>query len=166
MEKISIIGCPGSGKSYLAKALKEILNIKTYYLDILYWRENWDHVPKEELKETILNIMLTNDSFIMDGNYINSMEDRFIHSDTIIFLDMPLRVCLKGVRERRNIKREDFPEFLFEEEDLEFTTYIKNFKRDQRKTILKLIKKYRDKNIIIFKRRKDVDKFISSLKNK
>lgn len=35
--KIAIIGCPGSGKSTIAKKLHERLNIPLYHLDQYYW---------------------------------------------------------------------------------------------------------------------------------
>lgn len=40
--KIHIIGCSGSGKTYLAKALSEKYNIPHYDLDDIQWDNNSD----------------------------------------------------------------------------------------------------------------------------
>ena len=32
MKKIIVIGCPGSGKSYFSKKLRDILNIENYFI--------------------------------------------------------------------------------------------------------------------------------------
>ena len=49
-EKVILIGSGGSGKSTLARQLGNKLNIKVHHLDALFWKPNWEGVPKEEQK--------------------------------------------------------------------------------------------------------------------
>ena len=161
-KKISVIGCPGSGKSFLSKKLSEILNITCYHLDKIYWLPNWNHLSKEEFDET-LDKLLSNDSFIIDGNFNRTLEKRFEKSDLIIFLDLKTRICLKNEKKRRGKKREDFPDFLEEKVDDEFVLFIKNFNKNNKPRILELINKY-SVNTITLKSKKEINKFLKNLK--
>ena len=164
MEKIIVIGCPGSGKSYFSKILSEKINIKKYHLDLLFWKENWTPTPRNEFIEIIKNI-LKEDSYIIDGNYSSSLDIRFKDADTIFFLDMPTELCLASEKQRRGKKREDLPSYLEEVgEDEEFTNLIKDFSKEKRQQILSLIEKYINKNIIIFKTRKEVNNYLENIK--
>ena len=164
MKKIIVIGCPGSGKSYFTKVLSEKLNIKKYHLDLYYWKENWTPTPKDKFLEIINNI-LKNDEYIIDGNYNSTLEIRFQHADTIFFLDLPTEVCLQSEKQRRGKKRDDLPYYLSEKgEDKEFIDFICNFAVTNRLRILSLIEKYNYKNIIVFKTREDVNNYLNDIK--
>ena len=104
--------------------------------------------------------MLEKDEWIIDGNYGSTMELRMAVCDTVIFLDYPLEVCLDGIKERRGKPRSDMP-WCETEEDAEFVEFIKNYNEQQRHTVLDLLEKYGDKNIIIFKSREQADAFLN-----
>ena len=113
MKKIIVIGCPGSGKSYFSKVLSEKLNINRYHLDLYFWKPNWTATPSEEF-DKILDQLLKNETYIIDGNYNRTLEKRFKSADTIFFLDMPTELCLLSERQRRGKKRDDLPYYLSE----------------------------------------------------
>lgn len=48
MKKIMLIGSGGAGKSTLARKLGVKLGIDVYHLDTLFWKPNWESVPKDE----------------------------------------------------------------------------------------------------------------------
>ena len=48
MDRVIIIGCGGSGKSTLSRALSEKTNLPVVHLDKLFWREGWINIPREE----------------------------------------------------------------------------------------------------------------------
>ena len=50
------------------------------------------------------------------------------------------------------------------EEDTEFIEFIKNYNEQQKPKVLELLKKYGDKNIIIFKSREEADTFLNGEK--
>ena len=159
MKKIIVIGCPGSGKSTVSRALHNKTGIPLYHLDMMYWNADKTTVEKSVFLER-LSAVLEKDEWIIDGNYGSTMELRMAACDTVIFLDYPLDVCLDGIRERRGKPRSDMP-WIETEEDAEFIEFIKNYEEQQKPKVLELLKKHSDKNIIIFKSREQADAFLN-----
>ena len=159
MKKIIVIGCPGSGKSTVSRALHNKTGIPLYHLDMMYWNADKTTVEKSVFLER-LSVVLEKDEWIIDGNYGSTMELRMAVCDTVIFLDYPLDVCLDGIRERRGKPRSDMP-WIETEEDAEFIEFIKNYNEQQKPKVLELLKKYSDKNIIILESREQADAFLS-----
>ena len=164
MEKILIIGCPGSGKSTLSKKINKITKIPLYHLDLIYWKEDKTNIDKNDFI-SILSDILKKDEWIIDGNYSSTMEMRIKSCDTIIFLDYPLDVCLKGVNERKGTKRSDMP-WIETEDDISFIEFIKEYNSVNRPQVLALFNKYPEKKTYIFKNRKEADEFVDKLKRK
>ena len=154
-KRIMVIGCPGSGESTLARQLKKYTNLPLYYLDMMYWNEDKTTVSKEVFNERLHDV-LNQDEWIIDGNYQSSMELRMKCCDTIIFLDYNVDTCLSGIKERQGKKREDMP-WIEESDDLEFIEFIRRFNEVNRPSILDLLKKYKDKKILILKNRDEVN---------
>ena len=123
MEKIIVIGCPGSGKSTFSRALYDITGIPLYHLDMMFWNANKTIVDKHVFLER-LSAVLEKDKWIIDGNYGSTMELRLKKCDTVFFLDYPLDVCLDGVKERLGSPRSDMS-WIETEEDAEFIEFIK-----------------------------------------
>lgn len=163
MKKIVIIGCPGSGKSYFSKKLKEKLNIPLYHLDMIWNKEDKTTLTREEFVVKLQKIFNT-ESWIMDGNYQSTLDLRISNSDTVILLDYPLDVCLNGATSRVGIKRDDMP---WKEDKLDenFKQYIIKFSENNLPEIYTILEKYKDsKEIIIFKSRKEADNYLNNLK--
>ena len=159
MKKVIVIGCPGSGKSTVSRALHNRTGIPLYHLDMMYWNADKTTVEKNVFLER-LSAVLEKDEWIIDGNYGSTMELRMAECDTVIFLDYPLDVCLDGIRERRGKPRSDMP-WIETEEDAEFIEFIRNYNEQQKPKVLGLLEKYSDKNIIIFKSREQSDAFLN-----
>ena len=159
MKKVIVIGCPGSGKSTVSRALHNKTDIPLYHLDMMYWNADRTTVEKSVFLER-LSTVLEKDEWIIDGNYGSTMELRMAACDTVIFLDYPLDVCLDGIKERRGKPRSDMP-WIETEEDAEFIEFIKSYNEQQKPKVLELLKKYADKNIIIFRSREQVDAFLN-----
>lgn len=159
MKRVIVIGCPGSGKSTVSRALHNKTGIPLYHLDIMYWNADKTTVEKSVFLERLSDV-LEKDEWIIDGNYSSTMELRMVACDTVIFLDYPLDVCLDGIRERRGKPRSDMP-WIETEEDSEFIEFIKNYNEQQKPKVLELLKKYSDKNIIILESREQADAFLN-----
>ena len=163
MKRIIVIGCPGSGKSVLSTSLGQITKIPLHHLDMMYWNSDKTTVSREIFLSR-LHEVLSEDEWIIDGNYSSSMDMRISACDTVIFLDYPTEVCIDGVKGRIGTKRADMP-WVETEEDVEFMEYIKGFSESQRPAILALIDKYREqKEIIILKSREEGARLLLKLR--
>ena len=162
MNKVIIIGCPGSGKTTFAEKLNKSTGLPLYYLDTIWHKPDKTHITREDFDEKIKEIFCEN-KWIIDGNYKRTIEMRLKECDTVFLFDLPTEVCLQGVTERIGKGRYDLP-WLETELDPEFKTFIEQFPYDTLPYIYELLDKYKDnKNIIIFKSRNDADECISKV---
>ena len=107
-KKIVIVGCPGSGKSMLARRLHERTGLPVVHLDNVFWKPDKTHISKEEFDNKLAELLKA-DEWILDGNYSRTLSKRIEQADTVIVLDYPLDVCLAGARERVGKVRDDLP---------------------------------------------------------
>lgn len=163
MEKVIIIGCPGSGKSTFGRKLKSITGLPLYHLDMLYWNKDRTTVSKEVFVERLLKAM-HNSKWIIDGNYGGSMEMRLKECDTVFFLDYPTELCLESVEKRKGKYRSDMPWIENENTDEDFIAFINSYNLENRPKVIKLLKKYFSKNIIVFHSREESEKYLLALK--
>src|SRR5579859_7311827 len=84
MEKIVIIGPPGAGKTTLARELGPMLNIKVYHLDRLFWECCWK-AKARDTRIDILQKLVLEKQWIIEGTYLKSSEPRLEAADTINF---------------------------------------------------------------------------------
>ena len=161
-QKILVIGCPGSGKSTFARALRDLTGLPLTHLDMLYWNADQTTVSREIFDERLQRV-LERDAWIIDGNYSRTMEKRLQNCDTVFFLDLPTQVCLSSVRGRIGTKRSDLP-WIETEEDAEFMEYIRAFSTEQRPGILSLLQKYPNVNVVTFHSREEVDAYLEKQK--
>lgn len=163
MKKIIIIGCPGSGKSTFAGKLKRITDLPLYHLDMMYWNEDKTTVSKEVFIERLKETM-SNSEWIIDGNYGSSMEMRIRECDTVFFLDYPTKVCIDGIKKRKGKHRSDMPWVESDDTDEEFISFINRYNTESRPNVIRLLKKYSSKNIVVFRSRAESEEFLLSLK--
>jgi adenylate kinase family enzyme len=109
MHRIAVIGCAGSGKSTFARRLGERLGMPVTHLDTLFWRPGWTETPKDEWQETVSRLV-AEERWLIDGDYGGTLETRLQAADTVIYLDMPRRVCMWRVVKRWAHKRKSRPD--------------------------------------------------------
>ena len=96
MQRIMIIGCGGAGKSTLAKKLGERTGLPVVHLDQIWWSPgNWEHLSKEEF-DARLAAEVEKECWIIDGNFNRTLDIRLERADTVIYLDFPRWLCLRG----------------------------------------------------------------------
>ena len=158
MNKVIVIGCPGSGKTTFSEKLHQKTNLPLYYLDAIWHKPDKTHIARSEFDERLHEI-LKEDFWIIDGNYQRTLETRLQYCDTVFLFDLPVEVCLEGAVSRLGKGRYDMP-WIEKELSLEFKQQIELFPINKLPQIYELLEKYKEKNVIIFKTRKEMDDYL------
>ena len=162
MKKIIVIGCPGSGKSYFSRALRDALNLPLHHLDNIYHRPDKTTLPREEF-DSALSKLLAKDEWIIDGNYKRTLKTRIEACDTVFLFDLPVEECLRGVTERIGKPRDDMP-WVETELDAEFKKFIEEFPTATLPYVCELLSGVSGKEVTVFKSREESESFIKRLK--
>src|ERR1700747_2730402 len=93
MRRVLVLGCPGAGKSTLARRMAAALTLPLVELDRMFWRPGWVEAPREEFRDAVVRLAAM-PAWIMDGNYRFTFDLRLPVADTIVFLDLPRRICM------------------------------------------------------------------------
>ncbi|WML31444.1 topology modulation protein [Neobacillus sp. OS1-32] len=171
MDRIMVIGIsPGTGKSTFARKLGQYLHINVYHLDVFYWKPNWIEASLEEFSNTQQNLV-NQCQWIIEGNYSSTFEIRAERADTIIYLELPLRVCLYRVVKRWLLNigrtRTDMADGCKEKLDWDFikficTTYYPR-KRIMNERLQSLESK---KEIVTLKSKQEIRNYLENIKMK
>ncbi len=166
MEKIAIIGSPGSGKTTLARALGSVFNLKVYHLDRLFWQRGW----KAKTRDTSIDILqnlVREKQWIIEGTYLHLSELHLDAADTIIFLDISSLLCpqrlIKRHREYYRRSRRDIPKECTDRLTLFRIFKVLTFPLHGRRTIKQSIRNYNSKHIIWLHSPKEVEDFLAQL---
>jgi len=168
--KIIIIGSPGAGKSTLTRRLNNFLKYPVMHLDKVYHTTGKQHITRDELVDKVNAFTSSNEKWIIDGNYISTVEMRINLADIIIVFDLDPKICINNAysRSEENIKtginRDDMADGFDETITNEFVNFIRSFRKDTMPKIDSILKKYSNKKIIKIKKYEDIDEIINSLK--
>jgi adenylate kinase family enzyme len=167
MKRVVVVGSGGSGKSTFSRELGEITGLPVIHLDALYWKPNWITTPSDEWAD-IVRREVEKPVWIMDGNFGGTRETRMKGADTIIVLDLPRWLCMYRIFKRLaifyNKRRPDMAEGCNEKVDLEFISWVWNYKRTSRVRLLKELEQHSAKNVVILKSRREVTEFLDKMR--
>ena len=156
MKKVIVIGCPGSGKSTFSKALAAQTGLPLYHLDMLFWKPDGPTVEKSVVRAKLRDILAL-DTWIIDGNYASTMEERMAACDTVFFLDLPTDVCLAGIAARKGKPRTDLPWVeTSDTEDAEFLRFVREYRENSGPRVVELLNALDGKEIIFFRSREEI----------
>lgn len=160
----------GVGKSTFSRRLGEALGIEVYHLDRYFWKPNWVQATMEEFSQAQRAIVNHQSSWIIEGNYSGSIDIRVEHADTIIYLELPLHICLYRVVKRwlSNIgnTRADMGEGCKEKLDWAFIKFIYTTYYRRKKEMKERFRVYRTKRkVIVLKSRKEIEAYLQSIEN-
>ena len=150
MERVLVLGSPGSGKSTFARQLAAILGLPVFHLDQIHWNPGWVATPVEQFQE-VQRALVWRERWIIDGDYGATLEVRLAAADTVIVLDLPRAVCAwrivkrvlmygRGAGRARPDLAPDCHE-RFSGEFLEFVRYVSRYPRDRRPLRRQLIER-------------------------
>lgn len=161
INRISVIGGPGTGKSTLANNIGRELNLPICHLDGIHHLENWQVRDSEERDKIILE-KINEEKWVIDGTYKSTLEARIKKSDMVIFLNYSTTARVKGVLSRylKN-KGKEKPEIpgCKERMNWEFLKLVITWKKGRINIINEVLEKNKDKEIIIFRNRRKLNKW-------
>lgn len=162
--KIHIIGCSGSGKTYLAKKLSQKYNISSFDLDDIQWdntHNGYGIKNSIEKRASMLSKALENNNWIIEGVYYSWVEQCFSDADVIYVLDMPeylykwriLKRSAKRILGIEKGKKETFKSII------NLLKWTKTFQNVNMKEIRVILEKHKAK-VVWISTRKDVRKLL------
>ncbi len=165
--KIHIIGCSGSGKTYLANALANKYNIPHFDLDDIQWDNNSEgYGTKRPLEErnALLQEILNNNEWVIEGVYYAWVHQSFDEADIIYVLDMPRylyksRIIVRSIKRKLGIQQGKKETLKSVYNLLKWTETFQNKNLKEIKTILD---KYENK-VIWLSSKKDVREIIKDI---
>lgn len=161
MNRISVIGGPGTGKSTLANNIGKELNLPIYHLDAIHHLENWKVRDSVERDKIILE-KIEGERWVIDGTYKSTLEARVKKSDMVIFLNYSTIARVRSVLSRyfKN-KGKEKPEIpgCKEQMNWKFLKLVIKWEQGRINIINETLEKNKDKNIIIFKNRRKLNKW-------
>ncbi len=157
MKRALIIGSPGAGKSCFARRLSEKTGLPLIHLDQIWHCPDKTSIPRAEF-DARLGELLCGDAWIIDGNYARTLPLRLVHADIVFLFDLPVEVCLAGVRARIGHAREDIP-WVEETLDPEFREFIEKFPEETLPRIAALLQDFSGR-LVIFHTRAEADAFL------
>lgn len=105
MERVWVVGGPGSGKTTTARLIAEGLGAPHIELDALWWDADWTPAGTDELRRRLADRLAITDRWVVDGNYLDDLSESLLPQvDTIVWLHMPRRVAV-GRAVWRSIRR-------------------------------------------------------------
>jgi adenylate kinase family enzyme len=164
-KRIMIFGIPGSGKSTFALKLSRLLDLPLFHLDKYFFTAGW----QERNKEEFLNIqekLVEQESWIIDGNAISSLEMRFSRADMILYFRFNRLLCLWRILKRlkdKNPQISDRAEGCTERVRLRLIRYLWGFPKRVEHSIEDLRKKYSLTPFYEFQNDQQINAFLSAL---
>lgn len=167
-KRVAIIGAPGSGKTTLATKLKDVYNLPVVFLDSFYQFPHWVMRDPKERDKMILE-ETKKEEWIIDGTFIDTLEERVKVADLVIFLDFSTMVQLKGIVKRffSNLGKDkiDMPGCK-ERLNPSFIAYVATYNKKRRKYLVDILEKYNKDKILQFRTQQELMNWLEKEKAK
>jgi adenylate kinase family enzyme len=96
MRRVSIVGCPGSGKTTVGRQLAERLDAPHVELDAMFHQPGWVDLADEEFRRRVEQVV-SGDAWVIDGNYTTVRDLVWQRADTVVWLDLPRPLAMRRV---------------------------------------------------------------------
>jgi adenylate kinase family enzyme len=171
VEKIHIIGGPGSGKSYIATKLSKMLGLPMHELDNFFWDHESEYfgsqTPAAKRAEKLSNVF-AQEKWIIEGVYYSWLEESFRQADYIFVLKTNVyvrdwrivkRFILRKVKLASSQRKENLKTLV------DLLKWNHSYDGNNLVEAIKLMKPYKDK-VIILTKNDDVFKLFKKRKKK
>lgn len=152
MQRIVVMGPPGSGKSTLSQHLGKQLGLPVFHLDQAYWQSGWIETPVDRFQAEVER-MSRLPAWVIDGNYTDTIGARFAAADAVIYLDVPSWLSMIRLLRRMVLSygrvRADAAEGCAERFDLGFLRFAWSWNRMRRKRNLALVESFPGTRIVL-----------------
>ena len=102
-----ILGNGGSGKTWLARKLADCLSIPIIHFDDIFWEPGGFDKPREEKEvQSMIRQSKHSGPWIAEGVFGHIAEFYLDDAQTIIWLDLPLNICLERLKTRGSESKE------------------------------------------------------------
>jgi adenylate kinase family enzyme len=88
MQRISVVGNTGSGKTTVARAIAVELGLPHLELDGVFHQPDWQPLATEEFRR-IVSEFTAGDGWVVDGDYSTVTDIVWSRADTVVWLDPP-----------------------------------------------------------------------------
>jgi adenylate kinase family enzyme len=161
MDRVVVVGCGGSGKSFVAKRLGAVLGLPVTHLDAIYYDREWNPLPHHEfaLRQERL---VAGRRWLIEGNYASTLAIRLAAAETVIFLDLPALVCLWGIVQRRLRYRggQHAADGVFDRITWGFLRYVVSYRKAMRPKVIALARGHT--GLVILRSRRAANAFLES----
>jgi adenylate kinase family enzyme len=166
VQRVVVLGPGGAGKTQLAHAISHRTGLPVVHLDPIFWREGWTPAPRDDARRA-LDAAIEGDRWILDGNFLDTGDDRFQRADAVVFLDLPRLTCLWRILKRlvrdRGRERPDLPLGSHEGFDLPFLRWTWRYPREERPRVLGILAQLDNATAHRLRSRGDVRRFVGGL---
>lgn len=107
MRRVAVIGTSGAGKTTVAGRLAERLGVPHVELDALHHGPDWAEPELEDFRRRVSEA-ISGEGWVVDGNYMHKLDNLVLErTDTIVWLDLPLRTSLRRLWRRTTTRIRD-----------------------------------------------------------
>jgi adenylate kinase family enzyme len=156
VKRIALVGCPGAGKTTLARKLGRALELPVIHLDSHYWRSGWERIRQPEWEKKI-EALTREPNWIAEGIFRAWPAPIIARSECIIFLDVRRTRCFRRALRRmiEGRQREELAAACRDKFDLRLLRHIWTYHRTERAEICDFAMRHLDR--IHFLRFEDVN---------